>query len=322
MMRLLTTVALFHIALNATPALTADLCKMALIDTHIDDQKTKIYSSEHKVRSLYYSADMAVNTDGTPRSYHPGDPEADKGLAFNNIANAISELYDAHGDRITCGDKAEDRKGACFDTFISTFEDARNSKYNPVGHAVIKTENMIPWRHDANLGRDVPCLNTVKPFEGYFISQTSLSVDTKKGLCDQSRYLDSLKYNAVVLPKRVNWRAGGVKTDGGDLVVVRDLESGKIAYAINGDRGPVKGIGEGTIALTSFLSGISIKGTETYAEIKKLHRDRVQYITFPADDIRPKTDNKFTQDDIDREGAKLFEEWGGVERLDACAKLD
>jgi hypothetical protein len=322
MMRLTTTALLLTLGLSASPALTVELCHMTPITTHSDKKHTNIYSSSIKVRSLYYAAAMAVNTDGTPRSYHPEDPRAEKRLAFNNIANAINQLYDAEGKRVTCGDKPEDRRGDCFETFITSFEDARDSAYNPSGHAVIKTKDMIPWRHDGTLGRDVPCLNTVAPFVGYFISQTSISVDPTKDTCDQSRYLDSLKYKAVVLPQMVDWRAGGVKTDDGDLVVVRDVASGLIAFAINGDRGPPNGIGEGTIALTSYLSGIAIKGTETYDEIKKLHRSRVQYVTFPADDIRPKTSGKFTQDDIDREGARLFKEWGGVERLDACSKLD
>lgn len=322
MKRLRATVVLLQLGLYSSPALTADLCNMTQIDTHRDDQHTKIYASTHKVRSLYYAADMAVNTDGTPRSYHPDDPTAKKGLAFNNIANAINRLYDAKGVRITCGDDPKDRHGACYETFITSFEDARDSKYNPSGHAVIKTKDIIPWRHDAALGRDMPCLNTVEPFVGYFISQTSISVDPAKDACDQGRYLDSLKYRAVVLPLKVDWRAGGIKTDDGDLVIIRDVESGRIAFAINGDRGPPEGIGEGTIALTSYLSGIKVAGTETYDEIKKLHRGRVQYITFPADDIRPKTGGKFTQDDIDREAAKLFKDWGGEERLNACAKLD
>lgn len=322
MKRMLTSALLLPLCLQASSAFTAGLCGMTPIATHIDDSHTRVYSSTRKVRSLYYAAKMAVNTDGTPRSYHPDDPRAKNGRAFNNIANAITRLYDADGTRVTCGDIAQNRRGDCFEKFITSFEDARDSGYNPIGHAVIKTKYIIPWRYDASIGREVPCLNNVEPFIGYFISQTSISVDPTKNVCDQSRYLDSLKYNAVVLPEEVDWRAGGVRTDDGDLVVARDVASGRIAFAINGDRGPPKGIGEGTIALTSYLSGTKIKGTETYDQIRLLHRERVQYVTFPADDIRPKTGNRFTQADINREGAKLFEAWGGVERLDACAELD
>lgn len=115
----------------------------------------------------------------------------------------------------------------------------------------------------------------------------------------------------------------GVPTDDGDLVVVRDMDNGKIAFAINGDRGPRNAIGEGTIALTATLSGVNLSGQETYDQIRKLARSRVQYITFPKDDIRRLVGigKPFTQNDIDNFGKKVFEEWGGIERLAACSAM-
>lgn len=293
-------------------------CGMSHVATHIDPGKTRIFASTKGIASLYYSAKMAVNTDGASRSYHPDDPRGQK-LAYNNIANAISRIFDATGNDLTCSP----RSGECYARFIRTFEAARDASYNPKGHPRITTEGMIPWKMDSTRGWKVPCLNQNDPFKGYFISPTSLLVDPAKDACDQSRYLDSLTFGAVVLPTDVRWLSQGVPTDDGDLVVVRDMDNGKIAFAINGDRGPRNAIGEGTIALTATLSGVNLSGQETYDQIRKLARSRVQYITFPKDDIRRLVGigKPFTQNDIDNFGKKVFEEWGGIERLAACSAM-
>ena len=212
--------------------------------------------------------------------------------------------------------------GACFTRFMETFEAARDAKYNPNGHPRIETSGIIPWKMDSALGREVPCTIESGVFKGYFVSQTSIAVDPTKDACDQGRYLDSFLFNATVLPRDVTWSSQGTRTDDGDLVVVRDRDNGRIAFAINGDRGPANGIGEGTIALTAALSGMTLKGDEPFSEIKKLARPNVQYVIFPKDDIRRKVGPAFTQADIDRVGKEIFERWGGVARLDDCAALD
>jgi hypothetical protein len=255
---------------------------------------------------------MDVNTDGSSRSYHPDDPRGER-LAFNNMGNAISRIFNASGQDITCSP----RSGACFTRFITTFEAARDSGYAP-NRPRVETAGMIPWRLDTSTGRRVPCTIADGPFKGYFVSQTSLSVDPNKGPCDQGRYLDSLAFNAVVLPRAVNWASQGTPTDDGDLVAVRDVESGRMAFAINGDRGPAKGIGEGTIRLAAALKGVDLRGDEPFEEIKRLVLRDVQYVTFPRNDIRRDAGPAFTQADIDRVGADLFERWGGKARLDEC----
>lgn len=297
----------------------AQQCGMVRIREHGDERHTKIYASQASVPSLYYRANMDVNTDGSPRSYRPDDPLGEH-QAFNNIANAISDIYDRSGRRVTCSP----RRGTCFARFIEIFEASRDAGYNPSGHPRFTTDDMIPWKMDAALGYKVPCVIGQGPFKGNFVSQTSISVDPRKPVCDQARYLDSFSFNAVVLPKQVNWASMGVKTDDGDLVVVRDRASGRLAFAINGDRGPVNGIGEGTIALTAQLHGRTLRGDEPYQEIKRLVVPDVDYVTFPADDIRRKVGagQGFTQSDIDRFGKEVFDKWGGAARLDACASMN
>lgn len=288
-------------------------CDMSQITRHGDNEMTRIYSSDSGHPALYFVADMDVNTDGAARSYHPDDPQG-KTIALNNIGNAISQMYDVNERNITCSP----RRGACYSRFITTFEQARDAKFAPTGAPRVETRWIIPWKIDKDLGWETPCVIQDGPNAGYFVSQTSVIVDSSKDECDQRRYLDSMTFNANVLPKGINWRSQGVITDGTDLVIARDLDTDVVAYGLNGDRGPANKIGEGSIAFAAALSKAELVGSETYSEIRSLARRNVQYLIFPREDIRREVGDRFTQEDIDRIGARVFAEWGGVDRLDAC----
>lgn len=292
---------------------SAQSCDMIQIAQHVEN---KIYSSKSGLPALFFTADMDVNTDGAARSYHPDDPRGER-LAFNNMGNAISKMFDAKGRDITC----EPRQNVCFTRFIQTFEAARDAGYAPTGAPRIETKKMIPWRMDPATGWKKPCTIQGGPHAGYFISQTAVIVDDTRAECDQARYLDSLTINANVLPQGIKWQSQGVTTDKTDLVVARDRQTGRIAFAINGDYGPADKIGEGSIALAAALSGTALTGQETYQKIKSLKRSEVDYLIFPNQDIRRLTGGRFTQADIDRLGKMAFEKWGGLARLNACQAL-
>jgi hypothetical protein len=260
---------------------------------------------------------MDVNTDGAARSYHPDDPRG-KTVALNNMGNALSKIYDASGQDITCSP----RRGDCYASFISTFEAARDADYAPTGAPRIETKGIIPWKPNPTVGWETPCIIASGPHAGYFVSQTSVVVGGSKDVCDQSRYLDSLTIKANVLPLGAQWRSQGVVTDQTDLVVARDRQTGAIAFGLNGDRGPADKIGEGSIAFVAALSQTGLSGKETYPEIRKLARADVDYLIFPTHDVRKLVGNDFAQADIDRIGAEIFQQWGGEPRLLACATLD
>jgi hypothetical protein len=260
---------------------------------------------------------MDVNTDGAARSYHPDDPRG-KTIALNNMGNALTKIYDANGSDITCSPPT----GDCYSRFISTFEAARDANYAPNGVPRVETDRIIPWKLNPTFGWATPCTISSGPNAGYFVSQTAVIVDSSKDICDQSRYLDSLTINANVLPRGASWSSQGIVTDKTDLVVARDRETGEIAFGLNGDRGPADKIGEGSVAFAAALSKKKLSGTETYEEIRKLARPDVDYLIFPTHDVRRILGNDFAQDDIDRIGVEIFEQWGGEPRLLACATLD
>jgi len=308
------TIAALGLALLAPSWAAAQVqCAMTATASHPDARGGTILASSSGEPALYFRGDLDVNTDGAARSYHPDDPRGQT-LALNNIANGIRKIFDAEGRDITCSP----RRGACYTRFIETFEAARDSGYAPNAPR-IDTKHIIPWKMDPALGRETPCRIEDGPFKGYFVSQTALTVDPDAGVCDQWRYLDSMTFNAIVLPGGAVWRSQGVRTDAGDVTVVRDRMSGRIAFAVTGDTGPAAKVGEGTVALAAALSGAALTGAETFVDIKALARPDVEYLIFPRRDVPRATGGRFTQADIDRMGAEMLAAFGGPERMEACA---
>lgn len=300
-------------ALCAAPAISRAACGLVHTATHSDPARTKVFSSRNGEKAVLFSADLDVNTDGAARSYHPNDPRG-RTLALNNMGNAITRIFDANGNNITCSP----RQRACFTRFIETFERSRDAGYAPTGVPRFETTGIIPWQVDHTSGRRVPCTIANGPFAGYFVSQTALIVDRQADICDQSRYLDALSINAVVLPRNVQWASQGSVASGGDLVVLLDGETGRAAFALVGDRGPASAIGEGSVALAAALGGVTVPANATFAEIKALKRRRAHYLILPARNVPELTNRRFSQADIDRLGAEGLAAFGGVERLRSC----
>ncbi len=303
------TVLLVSVALSPAGAPPAIDCGAVRHVRHTDPARTQIWTTPNGVASLLFVAHLDVNTDGAARSYHPDDPRG-KTLALNNIANATSSIHAADGSDLACAPI----KGECFERYIRTFEAARDARWVPAGAPQWRSSGMIPWQKTAG-GDQVPCTITDGPFKGFFVSATAFPADQDKGPCDQARYLDSLSFHAVVLPGRTPWAAAVAN---GDLAVIQDLQSGRIAFAIVGDRGPRNALGEGTIGLAATMSGVTLTGTETYAQVKKLARPRVLYLVLRGQGIRQRVPGTLTQALIEQHARSAYEAWGGDARLAAC----
>lgn len=303
-------------ALAANPISAAAECGMGSPVRHIDPDRTRIYASPAGIPSIYFHADVDVNTDGSSRSYHPADPRG-RNVALNNIGNAISGIWDARGRPIDCAP----RRGACFTRYIDTFVAARDSGWNPVGHPRVATDGMIPWKLDSTIGRRVPCTIRTGPYRGFFVSQTSFFVDPSQPECEQSRYIDSLAFQAAVLPKRTNWTSQSQRANAGDLVVVHSPTTGRTAYGIIGDAGPADGIGEASVAMAAYLRNRPVSPNATYQEIKALALDSAQYVIFPGESVRSHIQGPLTQEAINRVVEPVFTRWGGPARLAQCSAL-
>jgi hypothetical protein len=164
----------------------------------------------------------------------------------------------------------------------------------------------------------VPCTIQSGPYSGFFVSQTSFIADRSKGECSQERYLDAMTFNAAVLPGGANWTSQGRRAAIGDLVVVRSPTTGRLAYAVLGDAGPRRSLGEASIALVAHLRGQTVAPNASYQQIRRLALQDGQYLIFPGTDIRRSDRGAITQGDIDEAGRRLFDRWGGVARLRSC----
>jgi hypothetical protein len=140
------------------------------------------------------------------------------------------------------------------------------------------------------------------PSPGYYISCTSLYDETKK-FTDPTTYVNASKIPYVVLPQDVADR-GGARL--GDFAVVMNLRNGKSSFAIFADIGT---LGEGSVALAEALavSPDARHGGQS---------DGILYLLFPASgNLRPRTISE-----IQSEGEKLLDHWGGLKRLSSCVE--
>jgi Fungal chitosanase of glycosyl hydrolase group 75 len=140
------------------------------------------------------------------------------------------------------------------------------------------------------------------PFPGYYISCTALA-DRSKLPLDPTRFVDASKIPYIVLPGDVARDAGARL---GDFAVVLNLRSGAFTYAIFADIGT---LGEGSVALADNL-GI-------WPDARQGGRSRgILYLVFPGSgNHQPRASEEITT-----EASRLFQDWGGVERANSCAR--
>jgi hypothetical protein len=147
------------------------------------------------------------------------------------------------------------------------------------------------------------------PKPGYYVSSTSLQ-DKSKKRTDPRRYVDSssVPYLAVSPLVLAGKLAGGARV--GDLAAVVSTATGRVAYAVVADVGPKDKLGEGSIALAQAL------GVKDASPRRGGARSGIVYVVFPGSSAGwPRTN-----EDIAAAGAKLFEAWGGVPRIEACRR--
>jgi Fungal chitosanase of glycosyl hydrolase group 75 len=143
------------------------------------------------------------------------------------------------------------------------------------------------------------------PYPGYYISTTAL-FDSEFVKQDPRRYVDSTKIPYIVLPGNSDFRKfTGVKL--GDFAVVYNTNNDNLAFAIYADVGPKNQIGEGSIALSQALGNDPLVRSRVRRGIPK----DIVYVVFPGSgNGQPRTTSE-----IEAETKRLFEIWGGVERI-------
>ena len=141
------------------------------------------------------------------------------------------------------------------------------------------------------------------PAPGFYVSTTALYDADNPNVRDPRRYVDAQAIPYVVLhPRALRFAHLG------DFAMVVNLENGKTAAAIVADESaPNVRVGEGSMALAKAL------GVDSDPRVGGKDHD-IAYIVFPGSgNGRPK---EF--EEIAANSKRLFEAWGGLERVKAC----
>jgi hypothetical protein len=141
------------------------------------------------------------------------------------------------------------------------------------------------------------------PAPGYYVSTTALYDPDNPNPRDPHRYVDAAKIPYVVLhPKALSHARLG------DFATVVNFQNGKISAALVADESaPGLPVGEGSIALAKAL-GIN-------SSPRNGGRDGgVAYLIYPGSgNGRPRPLREIVAN-----SKQLFEEWGGLDKLNAC----
>ena len=157
---------------------------------------------------------------------------------------------------------------------------------------------------DNNESTGIPFIqNDTNPAPGYFISFTSL-IDKSFNIKDPRRYINSEMVPYIALPPEV-MNAADVNV--GDIGFIFNKSNNKLMFGIFADVSPIDKIGGGSIALAN---GLGINPDARKGGIE----DGIIYLIFPnSGNHKPKSIHE-----IDSIGAKLFNDWGGMNRWKNC----
>jgi hypothetical protein len=275
------------------------------------DRRAKVPAAKGGSALLVATNVMAVNSDGSPRSYHPldafgtcktsGSPAADAGApcAINLLCNAGVRVYE--GARpIRCGQRedyqrawdemwgliATGRAVRIPESYLARDPDRSSDRRYGFFHperpvTVLFKDTIIP--HDTN---KVPCVRNVAGtrYEGFFVAATSLKGRERRDEAEghvvsrivKDRRCSPIPFvNAETLPNIVIPKGGFAGAKVGDLVVgYRKEPSGeeRWVYGIVGDEGPNDKFGEGSMAFNAALRGIPVRPWDSYRDIaRNLH---------------------------------------------------
>ena len=292
------------------PGLTAQAadCGMAQAFKQPDgNAKTGFTSvwSDRDGKALFFIEALNVNTDGTRRSYSVDDFWGEE-KALNNLCNAMSDAC-AGLDK----DGLRQRRLLTQKAFANGWpaDLTAQTKISPA---------IIPFKG----GKPCP------PVDGFLVSATALHKPNVADACDIGNYADALVTPALVLPKNPakNTLSEFAKRHAkvGDLAVALVPGSSAPVFAVVGDTGPAKVLGEGSVALNGKLLGKSAPPTN-YQEVrgkgafkgKAWTVPQAMVLIFPASG--DSADPYLMPERIDAAAKTRFEDWGGVARLNACA---
>jgi hypothetical protein len=344
--------------------------------------RIKLLKSSSDAKTIFVVANkMAVNTDGSPRSYHLLDPKGQK-YALNDICNAVVTAFEG-GSEISCfrsssrpryydilAQVVREHDGFGFvDQGYNPQQDAAYSLGGDFGLDLDEPEVPLAARaptykfpieatpraagkrkfcYDCKsggckvcfdqdiikVGGNKACFRDKGKYAGYLSNLTSIDpiasnkpdpenvdgANLDDDACRHEIKIDAEKLPGLVLPRGALGADGdAAKARIGDIAVLYNLHTGRWAFAVVNDAGPVADFGEGSIALNRILrSGYKSPTPRpvTYKDAKALHiANRVALLLFPGTKERFKGD--YAPASVAKAAKEAFEKWGGGDLVKA-----
>lgn len=247
-----------------------------------------------------------ANTDGTRRSYSVSDFWGERS-AVNNLCNAMSD--------------------ACAGLSSSQLRERRMVTQLAASEGWPR-DKLAATKIDAGI---IPMPNG-KPcpeVDGYLVSATALHKPNPTNLCNISNYVDALAVPAIVIPKKPKMGQSEFATRGvavGDLVAAVRLTGDLAVLGVVGDQGPPDKLGEASLAMNGALLGKNAP-PENFLEVrgktpKYAGKGWVAPPTFTLifAGSRDRAQPYMTVERINPVARKRFDDWGGLERANACIR--
>jgi hypothetical protein len=282
-------------------------------NANVPGKQTQVHKTADG-KALVFVSGLHTNTDGAVRSYKVSDFWGEKD-ALNNLCNAMTDACEGLTTEQQMRNRREVTQAA--EKAGWPADQLKATKISPA---------IIAFNTDGK-----PCTNA----NGFLVSATSLKNSAITDICSHDRYIDALKVSAIVLPKdpidpanpakRIPSGFSTLNAKQGDLVAVWKPGQSTVHFAVVGDHGPANKLGEASIALNGRLLGKTSEPVN-YRELrgkapfvgKAWGVNRAVTVVFA--NTRDSALAYTSQDRIDAAAKPLFEAFGGLERLKACAK--
>lgn len=271
------------------------------------EKKVLLFSKDSQPRKfiLYYSK-LRVNTDGSPKSYHPDD--------FDGTSKAINSTCNGIGVYKKLPNNKEEKVKKCSEA-KEIFRQFRANNWNDLPGYRINWQDVLAARDSK------PCIFQDGLFKGYFGSLTSVKNALpilQRGECEYKNQLDALEIPNIVLPAE-KWKdSSGVvhinplqefKADKEDLVFAYNQDTNIWSYAIIGDGGPNDNLGEGSVYLNMNLQNKTVP-PKNYTEARKLDTGNKKIFVAIIPNSKGDIVKPFTQENIKSRGNELLKEMG------------
>jgi hypothetical protein len=235
---------------------------------------------------------LRVDADGAPNSYRVDG----KGLSFT--CDGVFGLR--NGVPVTQNTDPSGWQKVCQDAWAKA---QQTNDYSGV--------KIVGFAKDANGRPLIQKDGDPLPNEAY-VTTTSLTIpgtppDT------QRHYPNASEVPYVVLPSQM---ASQFKMALGDVLLVYRPKTGAMAFAISGDCCTA---GEGSVKLHQDLKSNPIVVQDGVQRAKAGIADDMVTVMFPEHHPQPSTDSAEWNRNIQSVGQKAFSDWGGEDRLKACA---